>query len=218
VISPWKSPSVGAAAALAVAFVSGCESHPAEPVSNVQAPAVASASASAAPPAPPTLVAVNESQPSGPSADSAAEQAMCARAGKKLGVDPARCATCEANNCLPTVKRCSAFSERHDRDLCNAVLECARQTNCAGSSPVDCYCGPGIDVLSCRGSADKAKGLCKDVIVAGMPKGASSGQIVSTLTNPDLPAGNALDLVQCDLASCGEPKAGGHGECKPYCK
>jgi hypothetical protein len=134
-------------------------------------------------------------------------------------VDPAACQVCEtAQGCDPAAN-CALLTSAADRDACQAVLGCARRTSCTVNSVVDCYCGLGVDVVTCKANIANATGLCKNEIIAGNPTGTSSSDIVDTLTDVTRPAGNALNLVQCDYSFCGDPALGlGNGECVPYCR
>jgi hypothetical protein len=213
-VRSWRVSTVWVVA-LAAASGIACNSKKAD-----EAP---TAPASATQPSGNALTAVTNPAGASQGASPAAQHGTADATGTACGADqiraadPVKCAACEAPNC-DAEAHCSSFTSQSDRDRCNAVLECARRTGCLLNTSVDCYCGVGVDVVTCRGSAANATGACKAEITAGMPSGASAAQIVSSLTDVKVPAGNALNLVQCDVSYCGERQFRGKNECIPYCK
>jgi hypothetical protein len=119
------------------------------------------------------------------------------------------------NGCNPLA--CDAFSTVEDKDICHAVLACVRRSSCIKNSSVDCYCGIGVDIVSCREDTENAQGDCKDLLSAALPAGASAATIVNELNDPKLPSGAAMILASCDHDFCGSPLNGGNNECSPYC-
>ena len=104
-----------------------------------------------------------------------------------------------------------------DKDICNAILACARQASCIKNSAVDCYCGIGVDVVTCKEDAANAQGDCKELLTAAFPQGATGATIVNEINNPKIPSGAAMILASCDHDFCGSPLNGGNNECYPYC-
>jgi hypothetical protein len=97
------------------------------------------------------------------------------------------------------------------------VLNCARRTGCFQTDSTDCYCGAGTDLTACKADPANAVGACKGAITAGNPPGATSAQIVAALADVTVPAGNAMNLIQCDYSYCGDPSIGGASQCAPFC-
>jgi hypothetical protein len=141
------------------------------------------------------------------------------------------CTDCEANNCPhdatgcsdPTTgctvqPACSDYTTAAAVSSCNAVLDCARSTNCIALGNVNCYCGPGVDIVSCKSDAANAQGACKATITAAFPAGANATTIVNGLGDVSQPGGGAMALAECDHDFCGSPGLGGNQECVPYCK
>src|SRR5262249_25440599 len=78
------------------------------------------------------------------------------------------CLACESdpNSCPDLLDACNSTS---DPDACNAVLACARRTDCATNSVNDCLCGNG-DLGACgAGQAAGLLGPCVAEIRAGLP-------------------------------------------------
>lgn len=137
-----------------------------------------------------------------------------------LVADPDECRSCEQNNCDPPVAPgCFVFpAASPERDQCNAVLNCIRVSNCHALGALNCFCGPGVDIVSCKADLANATGVCKTQVVAGYPAGSTAAFIVDNSTRADIPAAEALALAQCDFAFCGLPELGGFNECIPYCQ
>lgn len=145
------------------------------------------------------------------------------RGAPSMPTTPADCAACESepNNCPHDATGCdsgacalqpfcSDYRSEEERSVCTNVQRCVRQTNCAATGLVSCYCG-NTDLNSCMGSFEGAVGPCKSSIVAGFPQGTMPAEILSRLTDVSVPAGGAMLLDQCDHDLCA-------AQCVPYCK
>jgi hypothetical protein len=137
------------------------------------------------------------------------------------------CLACEAANCPndPTgcdagactaQPACSDYAKLSDRQLCAAVLDCVRISECAkGPGVPDCYCGTAGWLTACK--AGFGNGVCKSQIEAGLFT-TDPQTILLNLTNVRYPTGGALSLTDCDHYNCGDPTNGpGMNECEPYC-
>jgi hypothetical protein len=140
------------------------------------------------------------------------------KAPKTLVAKPEACTACEAANCdAPVAAGCDSLPTPQDRERCVAVLSCLRTTNCIRAGALNCYCGPAVDIDSCKSDASKVEGVCKAAITAGYPAGSSAAFIVDNSTRTDIPGALALALGQCDFVFCGLPAMGGKAQCVPYC-
>jgi hypothetical protein len=109
---------------------------------------------------------------------------------------------------------CSDYNTQADRDLCTAVLNCARVSNCHAGGAIACFCGTADATQCAATSPPNANGVCKAQIQAGL-KSMDPAFIRGNLLNVGLPGGGALNLLQCDRDFCG---ASGGNACLPYCK
>jgi hypothetical protein len=143
---------------------------------------------------------------------------FCAEPRKAIA-NAKSCSDCEANFCEPPVaKGCDNFAAPEKQEQCKAALRCMRSTNCAAlGGALECYCGPGVDIMSCRADKANASGPCKSDIIRGYPPEATADFIVMNSTRTDIPAAAAMALSQCDYVFCGPPEQNGHNQCLPYC-
>ena len=133
----------------------------------------------------------------------------------------ANCGTCEQNNCdAPVAPGCDSFAAGSpEKAACLDVLACVRTSNCQETGgALNCFCGPGVDIVACKANLTNPIGVCKAAIIAGYPSGSSAAFIVDNSTRVDIPGAAALALAQCDFAFCGPPALGGGSECVPYCQ
>ena len=116
-------------------------------------------------------------------------------------VDEAACTACEkqhivAGDCEPD-SGCDGLSSP-DKPLCEALVACARRTNCWVNHPLDCLCGsaPGVD---CAQGA--ANGACRAEIQAAT-KTTDPVKNGTLFFDPTLPAGRANRLIACAFDHC----------------
>jgi cysteine-rich repeat protein len=85
-------------------------------------------------------------------------------------------------------------------ELCRDVYACVLRTHCGSSGNLaECYCGTmtGASCLAPRA----ANGPCKDDIEAGLET-TEPTKIPQVFTSPDLGAGDAMTLLQCQNDFC----------------
>src|SRR6185312_5675965 len=200
-----------AATFVAASLALGCQKAP----ERKDAPTTASAAPlqAAVAPAAPASVASPEATPSGGSSPYCVGQS-------RLVANAERCFACEKANCdAPVAAGCESLEADADRARCTAALTCMRSSNCiARGGALACYCGPSVDIVSCKSDATKADGACKAEITAGFPVESTPQFIVDNSTRADLPGALAMAMAQCDFAFCGPKEQAGHSECVPYCK
>jgi cysteine-rich repeat protein len=137
--------------------------------------------------------------------------------------DNTACEGCLANNCPfdPTSQpRCSDFSDQKSRDACYSTYACLVRTECylGESGSLECYCG-STDIVACKDG--NGTGACRKEIDAAFAKAPAglpvvdSNAIVNSFSDVSIPAGAALNLLQCAHDYCGDPKFGGNWECSP---
>jgi hypothetical protein len=135
-----------------------------------------------------------------------------------LAADATTCPACEKAQCGAEIGAgCESLKKPEDRATCMAALTCVRTTNCMKNGILDCYCGPAVDIGTCRSAVTKAEGPCKAEIVAAFPAGSSADFIIDNSTKPDVAGGMAMSLAQCDFTECGNPVFRGNWQCFPYC-
>lgn len=92
---------------------------------------------------------------------------QCLDTAASIGQAQTPLTECACSNCAVYLAACfqSAVSEPGgdaNRDAaCRSVVECAQSTGCAGT---DCYCGTGVDLVTCAGAP--AQGPCAQQIAA----------------------------------------------------
>jgi hypothetical protein len=93
---------------------------------------------------------------------------------------------------------------------CNAMIDCALANACSGT---ECYCGKGVDEVTCLANANKGRplGPCAKTIIAAAhcPKGMNPGDcVLSQRLDPDTAIGRAIAVSNC---TTGDPilKIGG---------
>src|SRR5262249_27322874 len=124
----------------------------------------------------------------------------------------AACLACESDpikGCPELLNSCDLFSTESLRNACNAVLTCARITNCGQLSTVDCLCGAGDLTQSVEGSPSGLLGPCVNEIRAGLP-GIPDSLLFTNIADYTTPPGAALTIVLCDELVCPD-------SCFPYC-
>jgi hypothetical protein len=132
--------------------------------------------------------------------------------------DLVKCETCETNQACEG--GCQGFTGA-DQAACKALLDCMRNTGCGELTGVlECYCGPGVDVGSCRTEAFPRTGWCINEVIAAFPAGTSANLIVNGSADPTIPGGAAMTLIQCDYSYCSYPDfgQGADFDCMPFCK
>jgi hypothetical protein len=171
---------------------------------------------------------------------SCATATTCGEAGSPYDVHSppctpagADCTACEAINCphnTTSQPYCQDLNASADKSACQAVLDCARATNCIATGNVSCFCGADLSVPTCKanpiggtGSTPGAHGPCVTQIQAAFPTNSTPAYIVDHIgtlrdatTTVVLPGGIALSLAQCDYNNCGDIT--GTNECVPYCR
>src|SRR5204863_3731533 len=90
-------------------------------------------------------------------------------AGGVLPKNADACAKCEATHCPHDAQFrpiCEDFADPKDQTRCQAVLDCIRVSNCIATGSVSCYCGPDLNIVTCKsnppspGIATGAHGDC----------------------------------------------------------
>jgi hypothetical protein len=84
--------------------------------------------------------------------------------------------------------------------LCNEVLDCVRDSECAagGNLPIKCYCGTA-NPTQC--SAGQGNGACKAVLERGLET-TDFNTIASRIGNISFGGGKAMDRINCDQTFC----------------
>ena len=92
--------------------------------------------------------------------------------------------------------------------LCQAILECVRTSDCDKNAPEDCYCGIGVDATTCLVS-NNPLGPCKTAIENGA-ESIDIGRITAEYYQADtFASGAALSLLtNCDEDVCAGPCTG----------
>ena len=89
-----------------------------------------------------------------------------------------------------------------NKDLCKAVLDCVIQTKCFDYqvlwSASSCYCGPDQTNCFVKGGAN---GACRQQIETGLDT-EDPATVVLNFTNPDYPAGVALNAIKYATNRC----------------
>jgi hypothetical protein len=135
----------------------------------------------------------------------------------------AACKQCESSKCIDRLdpakpvdltKLCSTLQGNATAGtqagmaksaLCNAVLECARQTGCASPDYTSCLCGD-LTFESCAptdpaGTVVDLKGKCRDQIIAAAESFAFN-DIAEQFQDVSTPLGAASTLLACGEAKC----------------
>ena len=98
---------------------------------------------------------------------------------------------------------------------CLDVVTCGLATACEGpmaggssAAGIDtCYCGPSLTSAACSSATTQA-GVCKASILKGLDEMTSPGAILTSLADPTLGTGMAMQMFQCavggDCAACWE--------------
>ena len=125
-------------------------------------------------------------------------------------ITPAACLACEQSNecsdfvdCFQAVGNAAAGSPAAGTPkayLCNAVLDCVRDSGCAegGNSIIKCYCGTA-NATGCQNGL--GNGACKAEIERSLET-VTFAQIVQRLKNPSYGGGVALARVDCEQQLC----------------
>lgn len=128
--------------------------------------------------------------------------AMCSASCQRVSTP--ECVKCEAaGDCAPFANLCNAESlSEADRQLCNDILSCVQTTNCfdGSASLGTCYCGK-LDTKKCLQAPMKGPGapdgVCRDLILKGMPDAKVQSHVLGNLTTRAHAAGNALSRANC---------------------
>ena len=135
---------------------------------------------------------------------------QCAATADQLGLSSNPLTACSCNKCAAQLGSCFQSAQRMemggsaDRDAkCQAIVECALRTGCAGT---DCYCGVGKPLATCIAETNMdATGPCAKEIEAAGNCGPQDRQCVATAQfNPT----SAVALAyQVGLCVTGDPTA-----------
>lgn len=114
----------------------------------------------------------------------------------------AECLECELDTpaCAELVGACDLLAAP-EAALCNNVLDCARETNCASIQNTDCFCGPGVDPGDCLEGNVTPSGPCIAELKAGLQTNSTTG-VLSRYVDRRYPGGLAMARVTCDRANC----------------
>lgn len=142
------------------------------------------------------------------------------------------CLACTGNNCPfdPVVQpRCADFPDSTSQGACYAAYACMVRTECFLSTHaildggvvdgvLSCICGT-TGLLACKDGG--GNGPCKSEIEAAFRAAPGSltvvddNAIINSFGDITIPAGAALNLMQCEHDYCGDPALGGGWECSP---
>ena len=111
------------------------------------------------------------------------------------GHGPTDCAPCICTNCVTQTAACLNGTDPQANQKCLALVRCAAATGCRST---DCYCGAGVDLLTC---ASSATGSCKTEVIAAA--GSSNPLTISAeFGNKASILGRADAVGSCSTASC----------------
>lgn len=150
----------------------------------------------------------------GPPRDTGAAPGMDAGGGMAMTCEACEMRSCGSGKgdlygkCFMATGEAAAgrASGRPKKDLCAAVIACVRMSGCASERVEDCYCGKGVDDLSCV--TGKANGPCKMAIENGA-EDVDPIKVSERFFDPSFATGSAFTLVQqCDRELCSMPCLG----------
>jgi hypothetical protein len=153
--------------------------------------------------------------PSSSSGEPAARAASSAprRTGKGDKPSPA-CLECQKRECSDVVDGCHAMegtaaagpaAGKPRKELCEKMLDCARQTGCDSYVSLRCYCGD-TDLNSCL--EGKGKGECRQAVEAAAET-EEPGAVFKHLKDKTFASGVVEPLLTCETRAC-------KVECVPY--
>jgi hypothetical protein len=115
------------------------------------------------------------------------------------------CVKCEASgDCADFANNCeSSLLSEADRKICYEITTCVQKSNCfvgPTTTPGSCYCGK-LDTKQCLAApmsgAGAPDGVCRDIILKGMPQAKSQSNVLGNLTTRTQAAGLALSRLNC---------------------
>lgn len=130
----------------------------------------------------------------------------------------AECAKCEAaGDCNAFPDNCeSPLLSPEERATCYEIYSCVQKSNCFDGSETtlgSCYCGK-LDTKKCLAApmsgAGSPDGVCRDVILKGMPNAKTQSHVLGNFTTRTHAAGLALSRLNCQ-------KIGYKRQCSEVC-
>ena len=115
------------------------------------------------------------------------------------------CVKCEASgDCADFANNCeSPLLSEADRKVCYDITTCVQKSRCfvgPDTTPGSCYCGK-LGTKECLAApmsgAGAPDGVCRDVILKGMPNAKSQSNVLGNLTTRTQAAGLALSRLNC---------------------
>jgi hypothetical protein len=144
------------------------------------------------------------SKPVNPTPEADAAQRAGARPVRMWPYGPPACVQCQQLHCTKyfDVDPFDACSDSRCRD----VVRCELDSDCftdLGNIP-QCYCGAGIDLITCQQSSFVPTGACRELIERGL-ESTDRAAVHSRFVDAKYPAGIANQLATCIADLCSAP-------------